>query len=221
MVAAAAMSRDPYHEFAQDVERALRQAASHEGACRSGDARARTALASSLSALAADLGELRESVRVVEQSGPARFGVDTAELDRRKRFVEQSARELTRLERVARDTDTRPPPDDRSAYPSASLAWEQEQQEMLLANQDQALGQIGSTLTSLRSQAELIGQETDEHAVMLQGLDAGVDSTQTRLNAALKRMDRFVARTDARLGDWCAWLLIAALFVLLLVAVLI
>lgn len=100
--------------------------------------------------------------------------------------------------------------------PSASLAWEQEQQQQLLDNQDQALGTLGTSLHVLRSQAHMIGQETDEHALMLGELDADIDRTQSRLQRAMSRMDRFVARADARLGGWSVWILIALLIVLLL-----
>lgn len=79
---------------------------------------------------------------------------------------------------------------------------------MLLANQDQALDTIGTSLSTLRSQAHLIGQETDEQVLMLGELDADVDQTQTRLQRAMTRMDQFVARTDAKLGGWCVWILI-------------
>lgn len=100
---------------------------------------------------------------------------------------------------------------------SSSLAWEQEQQKILLANQDQALDTIGSSLHTLREQAHLIGQEADEHVIMLGDLDTEVDHTHTRLHGAIQRMDNLVARTDRRLGGWSVWILIAVLLLLLLV----
>ncbi|KAL4401274.1 hypothetical protein ACI68E_002605 [Malassezia pachydermatis] len=96
------------------------------------------------------------------------------------------------------------------AQPSVSLAWEKEQQQQLLAHQDQALDTIGSSLYTLREQAQLIGQEADEHVLMLGELDTDVDRTQSQLQHAMVRMDKLIAQTDARLGGWCVWILIVA-----------
>lgn len=103
---------------------------------------------------------------------------------------------------------------------SSSLAWEQEQQKILLANQDQALDTIGTSLYTLREQAHLIGQEANEHVLMLGDLDTDVDYAHTRLQGAIQRMDNLLARTDQRLGGWSVWILIAVLLLLLLILVL-
>lgn len=79
---------------------------------------------------------------------------------------------------------------------------------------------IGTSLHTLREQAQLIGQEAGEHVIMLGELDTEVDHTQTRLQGAIKRMDHFVARTDQRLGGWSVWILITVLLLLLLILIL-
>lgn len=206
------MARDPYDAFVQDIQSSFSAARSLSDVFQR-DGSTRAELASTLTTLRQDIAEVRQTVRVVEQSGPARFGLAPSELERRKAFVATSERELARLERVF---DRPAAYKDDASEPATSLAWEQEQQQLLLSNQDQALNQIGTSLHTLRSQAQLIGTEADEHAVMLQDLDANVDHAQNRLQAAVHRMDKFVARTDARLGGWCVWILIAVLFFLLL-----
>ena len=195
--------RDSYEGLAQDIQssfhaaRTLRDAFQRDGSTRA-------EFSETLTSLRQDLAELRQTVHVVEQGGASRFGVSPAELERRKAFVQTSERELSRLERALHSDAGA-----EDARPTTSLAWEQEQQQLLLANQDRALNQIGSSLTTLRSQAELIGTEADEHAVMLHDLDTDVDRAQTQLQAAVKRMDRFLVHADARLNGWCVWILIA------------
>lgn len=193
------MPRDPYWDYEHDIKQALSHA---EKLLKEApyDASVRTPLRNTLDELRQDLSDVKETVRIVEQSDADRFGIDAPELERRKGFILQSEQALQRLTRASVTSDT---------PVSTSLAWEREQQQMLLANQDQALDTIGSSLSTLRSQAQLIGQETDEHVMMLGELDADVDRAQTRLQRAMTQMDRFVARTDARMGGWCVWILVA------------
>ena len=193
------MPRDPYWDYEHDIKQALSHA---EKLSREApfDASVRTPLGNTLDELRQDLSDVKETVRIVEQSDANRFGIDARELDRRKEFISKSEQALQRLSRASVASDT---------PSSTSLAWEREQQQMLLANQDQALDTIGSSLSTLRSQAQLIGQETDEHVLMLGELDADVDRAQTRLQRAMIQMDRFVARADARVGGWCVWILVA------------
>lgn len=193
------MPRDPYWDYEHDIKQALSHAEklSKEAPY---DASVRTPLRNTLDELRQDLNDVKETVRIVEQSDADRFGIDAAELERRKGFISQSEQALQRLSRASVTSDT---------PVSTSLAWEREQQQMLLANQDQALDTIGSSLSTLRSQAQLIGQETDEHVIMLGELDEDVDRAQTRLQRAMTQMDRFVARADARMGGWCVWILVA------------
>lgn len=192
------MPRDPYWDYEHDIKQALSHA---EKLSREApfDASVRTPLGNTLDELRQDLSDVKETVRIVEQSDANRFGIDARELDRRKEFISKSEQALQRLSRASVASDT---------PASTSLAWEREQQQMLLANQDQALDTIGSSLSTLRSQAQLIGQETDEHVLMLGELDADVDRAQTRLQRAMTQMDRFVARADARVGGWCVWILV-------------
>ncbi|EDP45514.1 hypothetical protein MGL_0503 [Malassezia globosa CBS 7966] len=204
------MSQDPYHDYEREIKQALGNA---ETLSRDApfDASARKALENTLDSLRQDLSDVQQTVNIVEQSDSERFGIDANELARRKTFIAKCVRELKQLSGSL--TVSEP-------VASGSLAWEREQQQMLLANQDQALDTIGTSLSTLRSQAHLIGQETDEQVLMLGELDADVDQTQTRLQRAMTRMDQFVARTDAKLGGWCVWILIVVLLLLLLLVLL-
>ncbi|WFD00125.1 hypothetical protein MYAM1_002871 [Malassezia yamatoensis] len=198
--------RDPYEGSAAEFRRLLSTARELCDAIPS-DKRAKYELESTLKKLRQDLTEIRETVRVVEQSGPDRFPLAPGELHRRKTFVEGSEKEVARLERALHQHSAHETSLDASR-PTTSLAWEQEQQQQLLTTQDQALNQLGSSLSTIRSQAYLIGSEAEEQGGLLRELDSDVDQAQTALGAAVQRMDRFVTQADARLNGWCVWILI-------------
>lgn len=193
--------RDPYHEYASEIKRALHRA--EKLPADDPD------LSNICANVRSDLKDIRQTIRIVEESDPTRFGIDAVELDERRRFVRESERLLDELEDSSRYRD--------GTLPSASLAWEKQQQQQLLNSQDSTLEQIGTSLSTLRSQAMLIGHETEEQTGMIGELDAHVDSAQTRLTAALGQMDRFVARTDSRLGGWCLWIVVLLFLILLIV----
>lgn len=205
------MPRDPFHDYEQDIRQALLKAEEFAHKAHL-DKNALSSLESTIVGLKQDLQDVKESIRIVEQSDPSRFGIDESELQRRRKFVRESEAAIARLGLK---------PAASATTVSSSLAWEQEQQKLLLANQDQALDTIGISLHTLREQAHLIGREADEHVIMLGELDTDVDHTHNRLRGAMQRMDTLVARTDQRLGGWCVWILIAVLLLLLLILVLV
>lgn len=87
------MSRDPYHDFVDEIRKSIDAASKLESAMRTGDRDARRELNGTLATLRQDIGDVRETVRIVE-SNPSRFGIDATELDRRRKFVRKSEREL-------------------------------------------------------------------------------------------------------------------------------
>lgn len=87
-------------------------------------------------------------------------------------------------------------------------AFEREQQQHLMARQDDTLSLIGNTLTSLKRQAGTFGQEIGEQVELIGALDTEVDSSQSKLGRAMGKMDEMVRRGDERLGGWCVWILI-------------
>lgn len=205
------MPRDPYHDFEQDITNTLHRAEAIAARVQF-DKAARDELASVLLNVRQDMADVRQTIQIVEESDASRFGIDSTELERRKQFVRKSEAAIQRLAGAANAT--------APTTTSVSLAWEKEQQQALLAQQDNALETIGTSLHTLRAQAELMGQEADEHVIMLGDLESDVDRTQSRLRSAMSKMDRFVARTDSRLGGWFMWILIAVLMVLVLMVLL-
>lgn len=108
------MSRDPYHDFASDLKNSLSSArslsqsyqqlissqASSSGPStsnRHGSSEVDSAhdrLSDAIEGLRQDVEDVKQSVAVVERSGPERFGVTPEELQSRKAFVAECEAEI-------------------------------------------------------------------------------------------------------------------------------
>lgn len=109
------MSRDPYHDFASDLKSSLSSArslsqsyrqlvsrsASQSQASSSSSAHNQAELESAydrlsdaIEGLRQDVEDVKQSVLVVERSGPERFGVTPEELASRKAFVAECEAEV-------------------------------------------------------------------------------------------------------------------------------
>ena len=83
------MPRDPFHDYEQDIRQALLKAKNLANKVDS-DPDAKSSLKSTIDSLNQDLQDVKESIRIVEQSDAARFGIDPSELQRRHTFVRES-----------------------------------------------------------------------------------------------------------------------------------
>ena len=105
------MSRDPYHDFASDLKSSLAsarslsqsyrqllsqsQTLSSSGSTHSSDIdSAHDRLSDAIEGLRQDVEDVKQSVLVVERSGPERFGVTPEELKSRKAFVAECEAEV-------------------------------------------------------------------------------------------------------------------------------
>lgn len=97
------MATDPYHSFAADLKSSLSAAqklgSDYDRIKRSGtggqeEQTIYQRLQDSLEALENDIGDVRESVQMIEARGPERFGVDSNELSRRKAFVRECENQM-------------------------------------------------------------------------------------------------------------------------------
>ncbi|KAI0729860.1 syntaxin 6, N-terminal-domain-containing protein [Fomitopsis betulina] len=242
------MSTDPYHAVQQEIQTSLQTASTLRASylrIRS-TARdeseelvwARNELKATLAALEADLEDLEESVRVVEQTGARIFGLEESELMDRQRYVAHVRREIqTMRAEVESDASGRrsrpasqiglPVPSSRVSSRATSPSpgddqaeWARQEQQMIIRQQDQTLDTIGGTLTTLAEQAGLMGREIIEHTEMLGDLERGVDHSSSKLDSAMMRMKRFVRQTEETKSGWCIIILIVVLMVLLLLVIL-
>lgn len=108
------MSRDPYHDFASDLKSSLssarslsqsyRQLLSSQASASSSSSGHATSssevdsaydrLSDAIEGLRQDVEDVKQSVLVVERSGPERFGVTPEELNKRKGFVAECESEI-------------------------------------------------------------------------------------------------------------------------------
>lgn len=64
-----------------------------------------------------------------------------------------------------------------------------EKQELIMKEQDDVLDDISDELKTIKHIAISIGDEMDEHNVLLDDLKDNIDNTNSRVNAANKKID--------------------------------
>ncbi|KAI0296381.1 t-SNARE [Russula brevipes] len=242
------MSIDPYHEVQSEIQSSLQTAEQLRASflrirstARDGNEElewARNELKATLTTLEADLGDLEESVRIVETTGARMFGLDDGEVIERRRYV---SRVRSEIETMRAEVEGRPTSD--SAGPSTPMRsntqspfsgsahepmgedhqaqWARQEQQMMIQQQDQTINSIAGTLNTIAQQAGLMGSEISEHNEMLDDLDRGVDQSDSKLSDAMRRMRKFVRETEEKRSGWCIAILIAVLLILLLVVILV
>ncbi|WVQ84022.1 hypothetical protein IAT38_006167 [Cryptococcus sp. DSM 104549] len=239
------MSRDPYIDVKREVESSLSTITSilstHPHLLTPSPTPSSTVqaaqdeLRSTLGLLEADLEDLEESVRVVEDMGE-RWGLGAGEVNRRREFVKRVRGQLEGWQNKAYKLGNRnkgkgkapqryrdePEDLERNApdYDEDEVRrWEAQEQQMLVKKQDDTLGVISGTLHTLASQAGLIGQEVHEQSEMLDDLSTRVDSTDSRLRKVQRTMNDFIRRNEETKSGWCIGILIVVLMILLMLVI--
>ncbi|KAG6819697.1 hypothetical protein H0H93_009491 [Arthromyces matolae] len=178
------MSIDPYHAVEQEVQATLQTAAQLRSSylrIRS-TARddseelewAKTELKGTLAALEADWEDLDESVKIVESTDARNFGLDDAEVQRRRRYVTDLHKEIQSMRGELNSSRSSPsnvparsglasPPGDRDTGDDHQEAWAREEQQLIMHEQDRTMDSLAGTLHTLAQQAGLMGQEIVEH----------------------------------------------------------
>ncbi|KAF5356741.1 hypothetical protein D9756_006684 [Leucocoprinus leucothites] len=239
------MSIDPYHTVQQELETSLQNAGQLFSSYRriQNMARddseeltyARNELKATLTTLEADLDDLEESVKIVESTDARMFGLDDAEVSKRRKYVGHVRKEIEnmRAELSAAPSSRRPPlPSESStpAYPPSprggapeddQSAWAREEQQMMIRQQDDTMDSISGTLNTLAQQANLMGQEIGEHNELLDDLERNVDHTDNKLQGAMQRMRKFLRDSEDKGSGYCIIFLIIVLLALLLAVILV
>ena len=90
-----------------------------------------------------------------------------------------------------------------------------------MAEQDQTLTSVFHTVGNLRQQADTMGRELEEQAVMLEVTDELADRVGGRLSTGMEKMKVVIRQNEDGLSSCCIAVLIAVLvFLLVLVLVL-
>ncbi|KAL9093677.1 MAG: hypothetical protein Q9159_000206 [Coniocarpon cinnabarinum] len=210
---------------------------------------AQSDLSSALEDLDADLSDLRDSVSAAERN-PQRFALTQQEVRGRRDAVGKVAGEIAQLKQRAAsflsggampESPTTPfpayppSPTQNRSHPSqlpdpdafddehddAYAAYEQQTQDQIMAEQDQALEGVFSTVGNLRAQADEMGRELEEQAGMIDEVDVTADRVGGKLGQGIKRVEWIYRRNEERLCGGCCVAVLIVVLIILLVLVLV
>ncbi|KEP50753.1 syntaxin protein [Rhizoctonia solani 123E] len=235
------MSIDPWHDVKNEVQNSLEAATNlrasflrirSTASANSEELNwARNELKGTLAALDADLEDLEESVRIVEETGGRLFGVEETEVMARRKYVVYVRNQIETMRKEVNDSVSPKSPSAAQTRHSPSLdtepheddqaEWSRLEQQLEVQRQESTLDTISGTLHTLATQASLIGQEVGEHNELLSELEANVDRSGSKLDSAMKKMKHFIRETEETKSGWCIGILIVVLCALLLAVVLV
>ena len=206
----------------------------------------RSDLTSNLQQLSADLSDLLESIAAV-QDDPYRFGLDVAEVSRRRGFVEDVTREVEGMREEVLDTSNSgaaasaninsgpgrgnehiPPPSSFAISPDDDGgededdpygAFEQQTQTQMLREQDEVVEDVFDTVGRLRGQAETMGRELEEQGGMLEDVDTLADRVGGKLSVGVKKVGEVIRRNEDGVSSCCIAVLIFVLILLLILVI--
>ncbi|KEF51475.1 uncharacterized protein A1O9_12392 [Exophiala aquamarina CBS 119918] len=202
----------------------------------------RADLKSNLEAVTTDLGDLLDSVSAVE-SDPYRFGLDVAEVQRRRQFVKDVGDEVEgmrrELEGVTHDANVAASTTNASAGSGGKLRrpssfeddrrydddpygeFETQQQQTMMAEQDEQLDGVFQSVGVLRGQAVDMGRELEEQGQMLAEVDTLADRVGGKLNVGVKKVGDVIRRNEDSVSSCCIAVLIVVLIILLILVIVI
>lgn len=171
---------------------------------------ARQDLTSSLEDLTADLQDLVDAVKAVE-GDPYRYGLDVAEVERRRRVVVDVGKEVEGMRSIIQTpaTPTKgntndgglPNPaafdsDEENEDNGAYEEFETQRQQEMLEEQDEQLEGVFQTVGNLRMQADEMGRELEEQGELLESVDGLADRVGGKLNEGLKRVGGIIRKNE-------------------------
>ena len=181
-------------------------------------AQARQDLQTALEDLSGDLQDLVDSVRAVE-GDPFRYGLDDAEVGRRRQLVKDVGDEVEDMREqlqdsagalaargVANGTTQLPPPsafDDLEHTRDAEnedeyAAFEHQRQLEMMREQDQQLDGVFTTVGNLRAQADSMGRELEEQVGMIEETDQLADRVGGKLQNGIKRVGWVIKNNEGQ-----------------------
>lgn len=167
------------------------------------------------------------------ESDPSRFGLDVAEVQRRRQFVKDVGDEVEgmrrELEGVTADTHIAGPagklPQPAAFEDDANLdddpygEFEAQQQETMMAEQDEQLDGVFQSVGVLRGQAEDMGRELEEQGHMLDEVDTLADRVGGKLNVGVKKVGEVIRKNEDSVSSCCIAVLIVVLIILLILVI--
>jgi hypothetical protein len=167
---------------------------------------ARQELEGTLTDLSTDLQDLVDSVKAVE-SDPYRYGLDVAEVAKRRKLVADVGREVEDMHRQLNETVQYADGKAGLAHPDSFGdvdgdegddygAWEEQRQMEIMHEQDEALDDVFVTVGNLRAQADTMGRELEEQAELLDDTENITDRVQGKLSDGMKKIRYVIEQNE-------------------------
>ncbi|KAK2763105.1 hypothetical protein FQN54_009739 [Arachnomyces sp. PD_36] len=205
---------------------------------------ARSELESTLQDLSSDLRDLVESVRAIEHD-PYRYGIELDEVERRRKLVEDVGAEIEGMREELQNAVTSstaaaaaaggkgglPHPSDFDNLLSPDEAsggggrddyyseYEQQRQVEIMHEQDEQLDGVFQTVGNLRQQADDMGRELEDQAVMLEDVDNMAERVGGKLQNGVKRVGHIIRKNEDTMSSCCIAVLIFVLILLLILVI--
>lgn len=215
------MSDDPFQEAQADVLSLLQQTRpllqsylrirSTASSANAPELReARDELENNITDLSTDLSDLVDSVKAVE-GDPYRYGIDVAEVGRRRKLVKDVGDEIDDMRRqmqsavAAADAKHLAHPDqfgmddDEDEGEEDYAAWEEQRQMELIHEQDEALDGVFQTVGNLRAQADTMGRELEEQAELLEDTENITDRVGGKLATGMKKIRYVIEKNEGEM----------------------
>ncbi|KAL7275008.1 hypothetical protein RUND412_002072 [Rhizina undulata] len=178
-----------------------------------------------LNELATDIEELSSAVAAVERD-PYKYGLEIEEVARRRRVVEEwrgevgdMAEELSRsssnLNAIAVEGE------GEGAGGDSYTQFELQQQQELIANQDEVLDGVYKTVGNLREQAHIMNRELEEQVELLEDVERDAERIERKLRVGVKNLGSFIRKNEDTASSCCIGVLIMVLIVLLVLVLVI
>ncbi|KAF9885409.1 t-SNARE [Aspergillus nanangensis] len=198
----------------------------------------RSELETTLTDLTADLDDLVYSVQAIEQD-PYRYGLELEEVQRRRKLVEDVGAEIEQMRQELQKAVTasaatggggpsglpNPADFDDAQSPSGEggddyyASMEQQRQVELMHEQDEQLDGVFRTVGNLRQQANDMGRELEDQAVMIGEVDTLADRVGGKLQSGVSKIKYIVRKNEDTMSSFCIAVLIFVLILLLILVI--
>lgn len=215
---------DPFNQVLSDAESQISQTESLLRKYQiSIDANDLADLNNSVQELVETIHDLSQSIGVV-QAEPVKYGLTHHDIENRIGQVGVLNNRLSDIQSqiaaTRKDANVAAAraqmQDDEEAEIGGAAGFSQNPALMMeLQEQDTVLDSVYHTVSSLREQANVMGQELEDQGYLIEDFDRQVDSAQERIKRGLRKVDWVLKNNRESLSSCCISLLILVLIVLL------
>lgn len=149
--------------------------------------------------LANELNQLDAAVEQASEN-PQRFNLTPEELSSRRKWLNNTRRQLEGMKETLRTATAPPPPlpENRAVAQNQNFIKSQyEQQQLMLKKQDNDLDDVEAAVIRIARTNRVISTEVDDQGRLLDELDGDIDSTTSRLKAAQKKMQEIIRKSGS------------------------